>query len=848
MLSYLVRQAIDNIWCAPSQDLQYNLRLPRISSNLGAISKVRILWEELPLPDKTHRYHVFRLGHIDPVLIGLFNLTPGWNLLSDLVNDSKLFSNIYLMSGKTIPKTLTYVYYDASKTLAIAIKENEHFTEIRQEEPYFRVYTNTYYDSTYKSPGEGTETIGYEIKNDNDRTKAQQDFQGMLMRDGLVIPYLNGYKVDELPPSILQVGDYVEMDHDSSIVKMISLKLSDLHTFNSTLDDKEKYLLHYPSPIDDEVTYFKDEVDIFLVNENHRLGKGVFYHAKLEDSTRMVTHRDYSIPLTYVNGYILDNQSTLISSNETWVHLYIRKSGLKRNIVQEKNRIRDLYKLPENLVVEAMMGINSNVVNWKVENLEHSNFTETMEHVSMEIPNYQVQETYGYNAISKMVGDSPLDVDDYGVGGNISLLPGQVKDSTVYEYDVDGHLLGFKLNLNNKFYETQSPQAVLGEVVVGKVDQGREIVYDVDTLTIDPIYNYRVYRSDRIMSGDRRNWVDVTDTGVVEISGNTLTVDLDLYSHYLAIVNDSKFIGYETPLNKVNGIYTFTVLEDGSPADIPPGNLQLWLNGKALLEGIDYDGHWPEYVIFNKSYLVPGETQQLTVRAKDFCSSDMEIRKLYDKGFIHNGYLSHNGVHDLNHDKVYSVFVDGKLRPIDELDFMEEHDGLIKTSSRNGAPYGMVELFVPFRNELLSGSYAMRDIDMVTDQNVKDYLTLKLPKPTLNQTNQIAEWHMLYSPFLSAILFACENNLISRSFLEGTYNDSQLNEELVDYLELLPFDPAFVGEHKEHVKVEAFPVDGKVEMDIHISNLLGRANKKYLNSTINLAVASNIIINGGTNP
>lgn len=849
MLNYLVQKAIDSIWCAPTQDLQYNLKLPRISSSLGAISKVRILWEEYPLPDKVNRYHVFRLGHIDPELIGLMNLKYGWNLLSDILNESKLFSNIYLMSGKTIPKTLTYIYYDTSKTLAIAIKENDNFLEVKYEQPYFRVYTNTYYDSTFKSPGEGTTTIGYRIKDDDDRIQAQITFQDLLLRTGLVIPYLNGYRVNGLNPSKLKVGDYIEMDHDSSVVKLISLKLDQLHTFNSSLDNKEKYLLHYESPIDKNVTYFKDEVDIFLVNENDSMGKGIFYHSKLVDSTRMVTHRDYSIPVTYVNGYIQDNLDLFGNLANVWIHLVIRKSGLYREVVQEKHRVRDLYKLDDNLVLEAMLGINSNVANWKAENLEHSSYTKTMENVSIRLPNYQIQDTYGYNAISKLVADSPLPVLDAGVGGNVSLLPGQVTDSTVYEYDQDGLLLGSNLNLNNSYYETNNPLAKMVEVVIGKKAAGREITYDVNSLVIDPKYNYRVYRSDRIAGPNGRNWVDISNTGAVSVIGDTLTVDLDTYNHYLAIVSDSKFIGYDIDIMPVNGVYKLTINENGAKADIPPGNIQLWLNGKALVWEVDYFGTWPTYTIFNKSYLVPGNTQRLTVRAKDFCNEDMQIRPLMDKGFIHNGYLSDNGRYDLNYDKVYSIFVDGKLRHIDDLDFFENNDGLVKVSSRNGAPYAMVEMFVPFRNKLLSGSYAMRKIDLLMDEQVKDYLTLKLPVPTINQANHILDWHTLYSPFLTGMLFLCKNNLIDRAFLESTYNDSQLNAVLEPHFHLLEVDPAYIGKYKEHLKVEAFPTVGKEDMDIHISNFLSRINKKYLNNTVNLAVASNITINnGGTNP
>lgn len=856
MLDYLVKNAIDNIWCAPTQDAQFNLKLPRISKGFGAISSIDILWDRVALPTKQDRYHVFQLGHIDPDILGLTDLKVGWTPLADIVNTTPIFCNIYYLDGITIPKTLAYIYYDVTRTLVLAIREDSNFIRLKTEDPQFRVYSNTYFQSTYADETDTTETYGLRVTSTEELVALQNIYLDRLTRKGSCIAYHNGRWVSDFNPVLVKIGDYVEFDYDSSIKRVMSYKLLDLRTFTSLRDGIEKYLLPYPKMGTEEDTYidFRDDVDIYITNEDSPIRYGVYYHTTKEDAIRMVTHKDYSVPYAYVESYILDNPDLFPDLSKVNITVMVRNSGLRRKLVYENNRIHELYKLDATSIKNAMLGIDSTVSVWRAEELENSEYVKVMGYKNILLTGALVQNAYGYNAISKLLGDTPKYVNNVTGNPTVNLDPAQINPSTVYEYNSDGLLLDIHNTSGLSIYNCHDITASLVEVIIGEGGNERDINHDVTSMAIDSKLNYRVYVCDRLLSGPVFNWVDITDTSLVTVVNGIMNVDVDTTTKFVSIVSDAKFLTYRMALEPVGSIYRFSVneLEDRKNGNgkvnyvstIPAGNIKVWLNGHTLIRGIDYDGTWPEFFIYNKEYLVDGDVQDVVVRCTDFCNSDMTMNEERQYGFVENGFLSKNWKFDINDDRVQSIVVDGRLRHIDTVDFAENNTGISVSSSRNGAPYSIVETFVPFRGGLLNNGYSLRTISKAIDKEVSDYMTIKYPQPDIPELSPITKQYETYSTFVTRLLHACQYGSIDNDVLKGHYADSDIDELVEPFLYALEYDPAFNGLDENYVVVHPFPSRYVQNMDIYHYNFLQRVIKLYLNSKVNLSKAVNITVEG----
>jgi hypothetical protein len=125
----------------------------------------------------------------------------------------------------------------------------------------------------------------------------------------------------------------------------------------------------------------------------------------------MVTHRDYSIAVdpvwSLINGLLELRQIVNINNQGLKIKAFIREGGMKRKLVQDNNRIFEMYKLDDPRPFRAMSGLDSTVSEWQAANLEASAYAELMrvpyKSVTMEL----VEEAYGYNAMSVLLGNTP---------------------------------------------------------------------------------------------------------------------------------------------------------------------------------------------------------------------------------------------------------------------------------------------------------------------------------------------------------------------------------------------------------------------------------------------------------
>lgn len=849
MFDYLVDHARLNAWCSPNQDLQVILKPKRISNPRGVFNKTPHLWGSIPLPTQQDRYHLYQVGQLHPSLLGLFPGRKVWHSLAYVMGLESLFADVYVNNGKHLSRAETWVLVTDEQNLLIAVKDQPRIAILKTEPLYVRLYSNAFFSSD-RADGvvHKIECKARRWTTIEDAALFKQDYQEHQALHGHTFLYINGVYVHNFTPGGLQPGDMMEFVYDSTVKAVIDFPLDELPTFDSILDTKHKYLLHYPGPqVGGEIIDYRDDVDVYLIKKAvvgaQTRWDGLYFHKNQNDAFRMVTHRDYSATVSYAQGYV-GQVAGWDTIDQLTFRIFLRHSGFARPLINEHHRIKELYKLDEMDIGQAMVGVDATVDVWKAENLENSRYVRMMSLDWTEINNDLVQYGYGYNAIAKLIAEAPLPVEDFHGQRQITLPYGLTYDSTMFEYDSQGRLLEYHRHVAGPEYYPVNPNTAIVEGIVGSGSESISATFGSATSILNPAYNYRYYLAP-IVGGvvQHDSWEDVTgDTSKYSMIGNTLYWGVNPIFFATCVKSDKDFLAYDLTLSPENGLLKFSIdgtatYPSGSARGvmyIPVGKLDLWLNGRALIENLDYFVTWPEVVIVNKAYLVPGATQEITVRATGFCNSDMTRTVDDEAGFVKYGLLSRNDRFDLRDDKVMRIIVGGATIMRNALLFSEDDDGLYMENIPNGTPYIIEDLVVPLRNLTEEDTYSLRALSLSVDQAVSDYLTLKLPESDPVDPDVIVDKYSIYSPFASTVMHDLINGVIDLTDFKGQYSNMDVQTFLSGYAYLLAYDPTQKSIDLDYVSIHPHNLLVETVLDIYQYNFLARAIKVFLDDKVDI--------------
>jgi len=849
MSDYLVNHAVKNVWCSPKQDLQVIYQPQRISSPRGVRVRVNHMWDSVPLPTSTDVYHVYQIGQYNAGLVGLSPVRNVWRSLAALMNEEFLIADLYTVNGIHLSRFNSYVLVTHEQNVLVAVREQKKIVDLKDTPVFLRLYSNAFFDSA-RSDGYPHEIIcrGGRVLNSQQALDLQRDYLLLRQRPvGHTWLYVNGVYRSNYTPADYQAGDYVEYVHDSSVKAVKEFKISELDTFDSIKDAKRKYLLHYAGEQVGGVGIdYRDDVDVYLIKrtapDRHT---GVFYHKNNDDAFRQVTHRDYSIVVDYVATY----QQAMVPKgwtdiNDLTVQLFIRHSGYNRPLVYEHHRIQELYKLPEPELYQAMIGLEATVAVWQAPNLENSEYIEIMDARKRALDIDLVKEAYGYNAIAKLIADTPNKVENHAGRRAITLPYGTQVDSTAYEIDAAGKLIASYVHTSGLEYTPFNANCQMVEMIIGRGGQKLDMHFNVQDFEINPKLSYRYYVAP-IAHGELQNdeWVDVTgDETKYSIINGKVHWFVDSAFNVTCIKSDAYFLNYELDLPVDNGVLKFSVnamtdwtgTQQSGVLYIPPGRLDLWLNNECLIENLDYFVKWPQVVITNKQYLRDGQVQKIRVRATGFCNADMSRQPPKEAGFVRWGKLSRNNRFDVRDDRVIRLVVGGRTYHRDEIRFTEGDPSLWMDNVANGAPYTLDDLIVPLRKVVSDDTYDMRAKSLVVDQAVSDYLTLKMPEPVPTTPDPIPERYAIYSPFAASILYDLLTERLSYEAFKGHYSDQDVRNYLTSYEWLLDYEPTRKDVDLEHVAVHPHDRTVVIELNAYQYFLLNRAIKVFLEDKVDI--------------
>lgn len=806
MYDHITTHALNNVWCNPDQDRQHIFKLHRVTPKTGVITNVYLMLRTISLPTPKDKYHVFQVGHLSPLLLNLLGKTPGWQTsvwvsLAEAMNSNRVYVNLYNDKGVQLPRFQNYYMVTPDGTLLFAVREIKIIpVDYINDDIYVRVYSNAYFNLAPNAEEHKVVTKGLIYKESGDFVKYQNEYNQYVGKNGCILAFKNGLLVKEIKLAGTVKGDVFEWVYDSSCETMVDIKVSRMQNFESILDNKSKLLFNY-KPLTSAKIIYQDDVDFYLYSSRSNAPSyGVYYHKNTSDACRMVTHCAYSLSAQHVANHAghleeLTGQPGL-NKDELYVKAVIRKSAYNRPLIYDYNRIFELYKLPEDKIEQALLGVNAVVPFWKAENLENSAYCAMMRAYPEDLTKQLVQDAYGFNGMAKVLADTPVLTKSMADGKYIEVPLGVRLNSTFFEYNSSGALLGFYSHNGSETYICKNNTTKYVEVITGRGTKTPDMRFTKTTVDIPSNLNYRVYKIH-----DTKNTVtDVTGSSIYSISGNRLTTSLTGTPYSLVVKSDEKFLCYETEITPTSGDFSFTLVENEDRGGtvkqyvlrFPPRYWDIFLNGKMLIEGIDYFVKFPKIHIISKEHLLQpavSTPQKLTIRAVGFCNPDLSWKTPDMVGFVEHGFLLNNSKYDIEDDKVQHISIAGCLKHKSEVQFSDEHFGVSVNNSLNGLPYRINNTYVSLSAYTTVNSQELMDEAEANDATISAYLTSRLPEPERDGLSAIPKRYDLYSPFVSTLLEDLQAGVLDNELTAQTLTDPRIMQICEAYEKLLAHDP-----------------------------------------------------------
>lgn len=849
----LLNYALNNAWANPQADRQHIIRLARVSRTEGDITYSEITMQRYMLPTIRENYHVFVVGQNHPWEWGFGNkyITPvpfdSWVPLTELMEKRQLVANLYLDNGVHLPTTGVYVRLCYDHNIIIAVKDFKRMSLGKNPQVYMRVYNNTYYESdTPETNKTAIQCFGGEMKNKAEVLGWQNRYLELKTQPGLTMAFVNGMWVDDFKPGSYHVNDWVHVLHDRSVYRVVELKVGNLPTFMSEMDKKRKYIFHPAKALnpDNELVYH-DDVDFFVVGAS---GKGVLFHKNLAANVRQLTHNDYSLSVPAMSN-ISSYHKDFGDSNNFKVYAMMRHGGFENKMVFEHHRVLELYKMKDGDILEAMVHVNSLVPEWTASRLESSDF---MRLQGTELPHLTealAASALGYNASTIVTTDSPLKVTLTPHTNYVDLPDTLMSNATIYEYDKNGSLLGYYFHPTGRRWVTANKECVSIEGYSGEATKSLSFLYGNDDVPLKPTYEARMYRTtwiDGLPNHD--TWEDVTNNPeIVVVKDNKIIWKHNKVRYVGLVLFNDKFLGYSFNLNPPDMSYTFAFTYDwpfgGKLSKFPLGDVDIFMNKRSLINGLDYFVNFPRIVICNKEWMQGNSSkgQDFVLRAYGFPTEKMELQPVSEFGWVKSGLLSTNHRFNLRDDRVTRVIVNGGVYDRKDLPWAENAQvGKLgpKLNNINGKPYHVTNVMASVRNSTDYETYHGRDASMDLDNRVSDYLTEKLPQLDIHDPSVGVDKYTLFSPFLNKVI----HDIKLRIFIIGAnpISDDRLDKMLMPYKWWLDYDPCTKDIDMKYVVIHPHCLNTAISVTPEEYKVLNRIIKIYLNNRVQLSGHLNI--------
>ena len=875
MNNCLLQYAIDNVWRNPTRDRQFVYELKRLTPDGGVREYWEVDFQLYQLPDTNSNWHIYQIGLTVPINLNLTNDSSKWYSLTEWGNTSKNVISLYASNGIQYPRFESYFLMTYNKNLVVAIRMNQRLPDLDTNTVYIHTYSNAYFNSIKaitlnKSwvyldgirPTSNAELVAFQIKLADYLNKNPYP----------AIMTVNGRWVEEISLNTAMVQDTIDVYIDPSIKKVVDFTIAELSAFESSLDQERKFILHYPGNNGDIIDYF-DDIDLFLYKQkNNNKSMGVYYHHNEGTWLRQLTHKDYSISSRRLSEFVVIHPNdpryainSTIFDTDQWttiddlkIRMYIRETDRDNKVPPDANRTKELYKMSDQDILDAMTGIDSIDV-WRAENLEKTQYVQFMslrpevvypegynENVTTQTKKELIEkcgDIFGYSGTCYVTAYSPQPAIN-----SIVKIPCNYWDSvTVFEYDHDGKLLGYGYQNGGVNYTVNNPDCQKVECLYGIGSLTSNGVYGNSPVILPDNLDYRIYVTKVSLNIPTNEWVDITDAPNRSDYGDLLTVggvtrwvwSVPTYNYYGCVKFSDSFYLEEFRFDKSTGIIRFDMSNDENrngvvvnrDQTIPYGDYAVFLNGRSLIHDLDYVIDFPSVILNNLEYLNDG-INTIVVRGSGFCSSDLTPNPPSEIGFVEYDVISNDGHYQIHHDKVQRIIVDGYYRDPDDLAFEEDRPSYLGYNVRNGAPYQITDPYIPLMG-VFDNDQLKRNEDLAREKEVTDFLTVKLPQRTRSNPDMVIKKYVVYSAYANKVLHDIIHGIITVP--SGKYTMSDLEKIMKPYQWLADLDIVNRGYNVNHVDVWPHWFGSPVGITAYQYGFYVDVLKRYLRTPIDIS-------------
>jgi len=253
--------------------------------------------------------------------------------------------------------------------------------------------------------------------------------------------------------------------------------------------------------------------------------------------------------------------------------------------------------------------------------------------------------------------------------------------------------------------------------------------------------------------------------------------------------------------------------------DIPYRNVEVFLNGYRLHYNIDYFVQYPYISICSKMYFDHSkENQSVHIRLHGYTLNKEDINQDEITGFINNGVLTRNNYYDIRDDRVFSVYIKGKLYERSLVSYAEEDNTVRLTHSNNGLPYTVSEHMVSVKEICGQDTLPLYTKNKEVNKKISDLYNIIFKEPDIDTFNTIPDHYYLFSPLISKMLHdALEGDLIPPSLYMNPYNDTTILTLIEEkYKTLYTLDPIRQNLPMSIIEIHPLPTNEVIDVPLHL--------------------------------
>jgi hypothetical protein len=330
-------------------------------------------------------------------------------------------------------------------------------------------------------------------------------------------------------------------------------------------------------------------------------------------------------------------------------------------------------------------------------------------------------------------------------------------------------------------------------------------------------YGFRCYACSFASGSPDEVWQDITgntnyytysESGTPTLTWNITNLMSAQLFPCVKIANNILF--YRVPLEAVvyPGFVRFSVnstvrwggVTQQRVQTIPPGTIDIMMDGENLMENIDYYVQWPQIVVVKKPNRTPSEGLQVMVRCAGYCDpTTMAHHAPREIGFVKGGLVSVDGQFNVRNDRVSRIIVGGSVRHPTQVRFVEEGN---MSLAQDGLPYTINDVFVPMEHFTTRDTVDYREVSVNLDEDVQNYLGVHLPEDTPNYPIIVNEKWAVYSPFMAAIIKSVQDALPTQAELELPWNNVDVAGWVSQFIYLLDYDPCVIGVNENYIDID----------------------------------------------